>query len=165
MSRLATALIFRLIVPLLLTGVFTQTSGPTPAQPQAEWTLADAPIQPILKKWILAKLNETDEFSEDHPAANARVKFVRLDVLGRMGVQVWGSCGNRYCFVWIFDNRTGDLLVSSSGYEYDFRHTRHHGLFDFYVLEHMDNEHRTRHEYQFDGKVYQQVDSIDEPYD
>jgi hypothetical protein len=142
MFWLATALVSRLIVPLLLTGVFTQTPGGRPVQPQAEWALADAPIQPILKKWIMAKLNKTGEFSDGYPAANARVKFVRLDGQGRAGVQVWGSCGNRYCLVWIFDNWTGDLLVSSSGYEYDFRHTRHHGLFDFYVLEHMDNKYR-----------------------
>jgi hypothetical protein len=107
----------------------------------------------------LAKLNETAEFSDDYPAANAPVKFVRLDGLGRMGFRFGDPVA-----IAIASFRTGDLLVSSSGYEYDFRHTRHHGLFDFYVLEHMDNEDRTRHEYQFDGKVYQQVDSIDEPY-
>ncbi len=56
--------------------------------------------------------------------------------------------------------RPADLLVHGDGWDYRFRRTTHHGVFDFYVRQNMSAGSGTRYEYQFDGKVYQQVDSI-----
>lgn len=173
MPGLATALIVRVIFPLLVTGPLTQTPGGAPAQPQAQWRLADAPIKRLVKERILAELNK-EYYKPSKPDADERapaltsagVKFVRLNPSGRMGIQVrapneWcGATGN--CGVWIFDAKTGDLLVNDDGWDYEFRPTMHHGVFDFYVRHNWSAASGRRNEYQFDGKVFQQVDSIDE---
>jgi hypothetical protein len=52
---------------------------------------------------------------------------------------------------------SSDLLVKDGGWDYGFRPTTHRGLFDFYMRANMSAGSGTRHEYQFDGKVYQLV--------
>jgi len=168
MLRLVTVLIVPVIL-LLFTASSAQPFASTRPQPQSEWQLADAPIGSMVKKRILAELNK-EASADEQPSASAHapVKLVRLDANGRMGIEVrapneWCSAtGN--CEVWIFDSKTGDLLVHGDGWDYGFRRTTHHGVLDFYVRSNMSAGTGTLDEYQFDGKVYQQVDSTGEQY-
>jgi len=176
MSTLKTAFIGPWIFLSVLINCLGQTPIASPGRSKSEWELSDAPIKPPVERRILASLIDAhkDEYQQDEKdevktiALRSTVKFVRLDGRGRIGIEdksvsPWcGATGN--CEVWVFDGKTGDLLVHGDGWDYGFRHTTHHGLFDFYVRHNMSAVSGTRDEYQFDGKVYQQVDSTDEQY-
>jgi hypothetical protein len=174
MSSLKSGFIGPWIFLSLLISCLGQTPTPRPGNSKSEWKLPDAPIKPYVEGRILSSLidahkelyaaDEQDEIKS--VALSSTVTFVRLDKRGRVGIEVktvppWcGATGN--CEVRIFDNKTGDLLVMGDGWEYVFRRTTHHGVFDFYVRHNMSAGSGYRDEYQFDGKVYQQVNSIDE---
>lgn len=176
MSTLKTALIGPLIFFSLLISCLGQTPIPRSGHSKSEWELSDAPIKPLVEGRILASLIDAheDEYQQNEQdeikpiALRSTVKFVRLDGRGRNGIEVksvppWcGATGN--CEVWIFDSKTGDLLVHGDGWDYGFRRTTHHGVLDFYVRSNMSAGTGTLDEYQFDGKVYQQVDSTGEQY-
>jgi hypothetical protein len=146
-----------------------QTHGGAHAQPQAEWSLAEAPMKRMLKERIMAELNKAADTDGPPVTGAARVKFVRLNASGsRTGIEVrapneWcGATGN--CEDWIFDSKTGNLLVQGDGWDYVFHRATHHGLFDFSVRLNMSAFSGTITEYQFDGNVYQEVDSKEETY-
>ena len=176
MSPLKTAFIGPWIFFSLLVSCLGQTPTPRSGHSKSVWELSDAPIKPLVEGRILASLIDAhkDEYQQDEQdevkpvALRSTVRFVRLDGRGRIGIEVksvppWcGATGN--CEVWIFDSKTGDLLVHGDGWDYVFRRTTHHGVFDFYVRQNMSAGSGTRYEYQFDGKVYQEVDSIGEQF-
>ena len=176
MSTINTASIGPWIILSLVINCLAQTPIATPRHSKSEWELSDAPIHPLVKRRILASLIDAhkDEYQEDEKdeakalALRSIVKFVRLDGRGRIGIEVkgvppWcGATGN--CEVWIFGSKSGDLLVHGDGWDYRFRRTTHHGVFDFYVRLNLSAGSGTRTEYQFDGKVYQEVDSTGEQF-
>jgi hypothetical protein len=171
MSALKTAFIGPWIFLSVLISCLGQSPLARPGYSKSVWVLSDAPIKPLVEGRILASLIDAhkDEYQEDEKdelkatALRSTVKFVRLDGRGRIGIEVktvppWcGATGN--CEVLLFDSKTGDLLVHGDGWDYGFRRTTHHGVFDFYVRQNMSAGSGTRYEYQFDGKVYQEVDS------
>lgn len=135
-------------------------------RPKSEWRLSDAPISVRLKDKILAQVTrdsvdtsdaERRKYADEH----ATVKLVKLDGKGTMGIEVVGTdgwCGaTGNCPVWIFDKKSRDLLVKDDGWDHGFRRTTHCGLFDFYMRANTSAGSGTRHEYQFEGKVYQRV--------
>ena len=146
MSPLKTAFIGPWIFFSLLISCLGQTPISGSGHPKSEWELSDAPIKPLVEGRILASLIDAhkDEYQQDEQdeikpvALRSTVKFVRLDGRGR--------------------------IVHGDGWDYRFRRTTHHGVFDFYVRQNMSAGSGTRYEYQFDGKVYQQVDSIGEQF-
>jgi hypothetical protein len=142
-------------------------------QNQAEWRLSDAPITHVVKERVLASLVEDhmDEYVDEEDdvkaiALRSTVKLVQLDRKGRIGIEVkvaapWcGATGN--CEVEIFDNKTGSPLVDDVGWDYGFRRTMHHGLYDFYIRANLSYCSGTLNVYHFDGRVFRQVDEIQE---
>ena len=151
---------------LLLAGPFLQA----PVEDTSGWRLSQAPIRAIVREKILAELtkdslDETRTEKIKDADGHASVKLVKLGNDGRMGIEViahdgWcGATGN--CPVWIFAIENGDILVTDGGWDFGFRSTMHHGVFDFYDRANLSAGSGVRHEYQFDGKVYQQVEEIE----
>jgi hypothetical protein len=139
---------------------------------ESEWELSVAPVEALVQRRILATLfadhkdgYEQDEQDQIRPIAlRSVVKFVRLDRRGRVGIEVktvspWcGATGN--CEVYVFDSRTADLLVKDGGWDFGFRQSTHHGVYDFYTRSNTSAGSGTRVEYEFDGEVYRRVRSI-----
>jgi hypothetical protein len=168
MRRLMTLWIISFLLARFPMTASAQTPGSTKAQPQAEWSLAEAPMKRLLKERIVAELNKAADKDGPPVTGAARVKFVRLNASGRTGIEVrapneWcGATGN--CEVWIFDSKTSNLLAKGDGWDYVFHRATHRGLFDFSVRLNMSAFSGTITEYQFDGNVYQEVDSKEETY-
>jgi hypothetical protein len=168
MRRLMTLWIVSFLLARFPMAALAQTPGGAHAEPQAEWSLAEAPLKRLLKERIMAELNKEAYWDGPPATGAARVKFVRLNAFGRTGIEVrapnkWcGATGN--CEVWIFDSKTGTLLVKGDGWDYVFHRATHHGVFDFSVRLNMSAFSGTIAEYQFDGNVYQEVDSKEETY-
>jgi hypothetical protein len=96
------------------------------------------------------------------------VRFLKLGPDGGIGVRVWGHdrlCGGTgNCSIWVFDPHTGDLLLSSDGFDFRVETTIHHGRYDILTRANMSAGTGVRDLYQFDGHAYQQVEETDETY-
>jgi hypothetical protein len=75
---------------------------------------------------------------------------------------ICGATGN--CEIWVFDQKTGDLLLSANGFDVLVQTSVHHGLFDIVTRHNMGAGSGVRDLYQFDGHEYQNVQETNETY-
>jgi hypothetical protein len=96
------------------------------------------------------------------------VRFLKLGPDGGLGVRVRGHdrmCGaTGNCSIWVFDPQTGDLLLSSNGFDFRVETTIHHGRYDILTRANMSAGTGVRDLYQFDGRTYQHIEQTDETY-
>jgi len=101
----------------------------------------------------------------EHSVADFETKMIELSPNGHKGLRVWGGgdgdvsvCGaTGNCPIWVFDPGTGNLLLSTNGWELQAETTVHNGRYDFVTRHNMGATSGIRDWYQFDGHAYKQV--------
>jgi hypothetical protein len=98
--------------------------------------------------------------------------MIKLGPDGKEGIRIWaknyedtqvcGATGN--CDIWVFDPKTGDLLLSANGFDFLVQTSVHYGLFDIVIRANMGGGSAVRDEYRFDGRKYQHVRQTDESH-
>jgi hypothetical protein len=140
-------------------------------------TLGAARLSASVKGRIYRELSDELEPSggvERSVLANFGLKMIKLSPDGYYGVRVWGGpnregfapvCGaTGNCPIWVFDQRTGGLLLSGDGFELRLEPTMHRGRYDLLMRANMSAGSGVRDWYQFDGHTYQHVQQTDETY-
>jgi len=98
------------------------------------------------------------------------VKLLKIGPDGHSGLRVWGTSSNGTCGatgncdIWVFDPKTGELLLSANGFDLRVEAVVHHGLFDIVTSHNMSAGSGVRDLYQFDGHEYQNVQETNETY-
>jgi len=101
------------------------------------------------------------------------LRMIMLSPDGKTGVGISGTnmygppliCGaTGNCDIWVFDKKTGDLLLSANGFNLLVQKSVHHGLFDIVTSHNMSAGSGVRDLYQFDGHEYQNVQETNETY-
>jgi hypothetical protein len=138
------------------------------AETEGSDTLVTSHLAAPIKERIYRELEE--EFSGGGDLERSvldafPLKMIKLGPNGKQGIRIWGSgkdgvlvCGAMgNCPVWVFDPKTGDLLLSANGWELTSESTIHNGRYDFVTRHNMSADTGIRDWYQFDGHVYKQV--------
>jgi hypothetical protein len=129
-------------------------------------TLGSSHLAAPVKKRIYQELEK--EFRDGGGGLGKRVldafplKTIKLSPGGKEGIRIWaknqedtqvcGATGN--CDIWVFDPKTGDLLLSGNGWELRSETTTHNGCYDFVTRHNMGAGFGIRDWYRFDGRTY-----------